>query len=63
MNIEKRVSQLENGNDEYSLLKSKFFFNVPIVVDDNGNVLNPVHEEDKEEFSRFLAMAEQRGML
>lgn len=63
MSLERRLSQLENGKGEYQRLKQKYAFNVPVVKSPDGEILNPVHEEDKEEFERFLDMAERRGEI
>lgn len=48
---------------QYQKLRARFFFNLPVVTDDHGNVANPVHPEDKEQFERFLVEAEKRGEI
>jgi len=48
---------------QYQKLLSRFAFHLPIVETPDGEILNPVPDNEKELFDRFLKAAEQRGAV
>jgi|AntRauTorckE6833_2_1112554.scaffolds.fasta_scaffold115324_2 hypothetical protein len=59
--LNNRLANLENTTGQYERLKHKFFFNLPIIESPEGEIQNPVNEDDRAEFEQFLKMAERRN--
>ena len=68
MNIEKILSDRNDPDRpmtdrDYLKLRTRFFWNLPQLVDENGNIQNPVHSEEQELFNRFLIEADRRNEI
>lgn len=61
--LNNRLDNLENTTGLYERLKRKFFFNLPIIESPEGEIQNPVDEDDRAAFEQFLEMAERKGEI
>jgi hypothetical protein len=68
MRIEKLLANRTNetapmSDYQYERLRSRFFFNVPIIERPDGSIDNPVDEKDEALFEKFLQEAVRRNEI